>query len=312
MSTTTPRHYDGMDTVTPVSLSNGLDPDAQALAAELTDAIAGEVRFDAGSRATYSTDSSNYRQIPIGVVVPRTIDDVVATVAACHRHGVPITSRGGGTSLAGQCTNVAVIIDFSKYLHKVRSIDPDAQLAVVEPGCNLDTLRDAASEHGLTYGPDPATHDRNTLGGMIGNNSCGVHSVLAELYGPGPLTADQVVELDVLTYDGHRMTVGASSPEELDRIIADGGRQGEVYRQLRDLRDRHEHAIRTGFPDIPRRVSGLQPRPAAGRSGLRRGQGPGGHRGHLRGGAGRHRAAHGCPSGADPGGPGLPRRLHRR
>ena len=254
---TTARQFDGMDTVTPVTVANALDADGQALAAELAEAISGEVRFDAGSRAAYSTDASNYRQIPVGVVLPRTVDDVVATVAACHRHRVPITSRGGGTSLAGQCTNVAVILDFSKYLHRVLSIDPDAQLAVVEPGCNLDTLRDAAAEHGLTYGPDPATHNRNTLGGMIGNNSCGVHSVMAEFYGPGPLTADQVVELDVLTYDGHRMTVGATSPEELDRIVAGGGRVGAIYRDLRELRDRHEHAIRTGFPDIPRRVSGF-------------------------------------------------------
>lgn len=251
------RQFEGMDTVTPVSISDGLSDDARTLAAELTEAIDGEVRFDAGSRATYSTDSSNYRQIPIGVVVPRTVDDVVATVAACHRHGVPITSRGGGTSLAGQCTNVAVIIDFSKYLNAVVSVDPEAGTAVVEPGCNLDHLRSLTSEHGLTYGPDPATHDRNTLGGMLGNNSCGVHSVMAELYGPGPLTVDQVVELDILTYDGHRMTVGAATTEEVDAIIEAGGRRGDIYQGLRDLRDRHEHVIRTGFPDIPRRVSGF-------------------------------------------------------
>ena len=219
--------------------------------------MAGEVRFDGGSRAAYSTDASNYRQVPIGVVVPRTIDDVVATVAACHRHGVPITSRGGGTSLAGQCTNVAVIIDFSKYLDAVCSIDPEAREAVVEPGCNLDVLRRAAAEHGLTYGPDPATHDRNTLGGMIGNNSCGVHSVMAEFYGPGPLTADQVVDLDILTHDGLRMTVGATAPADLDRIIAADDRRATIYRSLRDLRDDHGHAIRTGFPRIPRRVSGF-------------------------------------------------------
>ena len=254
---TTPRHFDGMDTVTPVEISRRAGDTARTLAADLRDAVDGEVRFDSGSRATYSTDASNYRQMPIGVVVPRTIEDVVATVAACHRHGVPITSRGGGTSLAGQCTNVAVIIDFSKYLTAVCSIDPEAREAVVEPGCNLDALRRAAAEHGLTYGPDPATHDRNTLGGMIGNNSCGVHSVMAEFYGPGPLTADQVVDLDILTHDGHRMTVGATSPSDLERIVATDDRRAEIYRTLRDLRDRHDHTIRTGFPQIPRRVSGF-------------------------------------------------------
>ena len=251
------RRYEGIDTVTPVSISNMLDDDARALAAELQARIEGEVRFDVGSRATYSTDSSNYRQIPIGVVVPRTIDDVIATVELCHAHGVPITSRGGGTSLAGQCTNVAVVIDFSKYLNRVCSVDPDARTAVVEPGCNLDHLRSMTASHGLTYGPDPATHNRNTLGGMIGNNSCGVHSVMAELYGPGPLTVDQVVSLDVLTYDGHRMTVGALEGDQLEAVIARGGREGDIHRALRDLRDRHDHAIRTGFPDIPRRVSGF-------------------------------------------------------
>ncbi len=254
---TSPRHFEGMDTVTPVELTGLLDDGARALAAELGATIDGEVRFDVGSRSAYSTDASNYRQVPIGVVVPRTIDDVVATVAACRRHGSPITSRGGGTSLAGQCTNVAVVIDFSKYLNRVCSIDPEARIAVVEPGCNLDHLRRAAEEHGLTFGPDPATHDRNTVGGMIGNNSCGIHSVMAELYGPGPLTADQVVELDVLTYDGNRMTVGATSEAELARIASGTDRRAEIYRRLSKLRDEHEHAIRTGFPDIPRRVSGF-------------------------------------------------------
>ena len=251
------RHYEGLDTVTPVSISNELDHDAQLLADELSAGIDGEVRFDAGSRATYSTDSSNYRQVPVGVVVPRSIDDVIATVAACRRHGVAITSRGGGTSLAGQCTNVAVIIDFSKYLNNVCSIDLDAKTAVVEPGCNLDHLRSVVRGHGLTYGPDPATHNRNTLGGMIGNNSCGVHSVMAEFYGPGPLTVDQIVELDILTYDGHRMTVGPASPGDIKAILAKGDRKAEIYRDLLDLRRRHEHAIRTGYPDIPRRVSGF-------------------------------------------------------
>ncbi len=215
------------------------------------------MRFDAGTRAAYSTDASNYRQVPIGVVVPRSVEDVVATVAACRAHGAPITSRGGGTSLAGQATNVAIVIDFSKYLNRVCSIDPVARLAAVEPGCNLDVLRDAAKEHGLTFGPDPATHDRNTLGGMLGNNSCGVHSVMAEFFGPGPLTADQVVELDVLTYDGQRMTVGAVSEDELAAIIGGDDPRARIYRQLRDLRDRHTSEIRSRFPDIPRRVSGF-------------------------------------------------------
>ncbi len=252
-----PRRFEGMDTVTPVQLSDQLDDDARALAVELGEVIDGEVRFDAGSRAAYSTDASNYRQVPIGVVVPRSIADVEVAVRTCRKYDAPITSRGGGTSLAGQCTNVAVVIDFSKYLNRIVSLDPHERLAVVEPGCNLDHLREAARAHGLTYGPDPATHDRNTLGGMIGNNSCGIHSVMAELYGPGALTADQVVDLDILTYDGHRMTVGATTEAELQQIVAGSDRRAEIYGALRDLRDDHEHAIRIGFPQIPRRVSGF-------------------------------------------------------
>jgi FAD/FMN-containing dehydrogenase/Fe-S oxidoreductase len=252
-----PRRFDGMATADPVRVANAHDARHDPLLRALRSRVDGEVRFDAGSRAAYSTDASNYRQVPFGVVLPRTIDALVETVSVCSEHDVPITSRGGGTSLAGQATNAAVIIDCSKYLDRVCAIDPVAKLAVVEPGCNLDLLRDAIRPHGLTYGPDPATHDRNTLGGMIGNNSCGVHSMLSELHGPGPLTVDQVVELDVLTYDGLRLTVGATDDAELAAIEAEGGRRSALYRGLRELRDRHEHAIRTRFPDIPRRVSGF-------------------------------------------------------
>lgn len=227
-----------------------------ALATELSAAIEGEVRFDDGSRATYATDASNYRQAPIGVVLPKSVDDVVKTVALCRKHGAPITARGGGTSLAGQCCNIAVVIDFSKYMHHVLELDPDRRRAKVQPGANLDTLRRQAEQYHLTFGPDPATHDHNTLGGMIGNNSCGVHSVMAQFYGPGPLTVDSVESLEILTYDGLRLTVGATSEEELSKIINQGGRRGEIYAGLKTLRDRYADQIRTKYPNIPRRVSG--------------------------------------------------------
>lgn len=202
-----------------------------ALAADLRKRVRGEVRFDHGSRALYATDASNYRQVPIGVVIPRSLDDVIETVAACRHHGAPVTSRGVGTSLAGQCCNAAVIIDMSKYLRGVLSLDPARQRAVVEPGCVLDFLRGKAEEHHLTFGPDPSTHDHNTLGGMIGNNSCGVHSVLAGR------TADNVHTLDILTYDGLRMTVGPISEDELEAIIRGGGRRREIYAGLKAIRD---------------------------------------------------------------------------
>jgi FAD/FMN-containing dehydrogenase/Fe-S oxidoreductase len=226
------------------------DSAARALAAALERHIAGEVRFSVGDRALYATDGSNYRQVPIGVVIPRSIEDVVTTMALCREHGAPFLSRGGGTSLAGQCCNTAVVVDYSKYLNHILTIDPERALAWVEPGTVLDDLRNAAEKYHLTFGPDPSTHDHNTLGGMIGNNSCGVHSVMAGR------TADNVLELDVLTYDGLRLRVGPTSEEQLAQIIAEGGRRGEIYRALDQLRWRYAALIRERYPQIPRRVSG--------------------------------------------------------
>src|SRR5436190_11074749 len=167
--------------------------------------IAGEVRFDNGSRALYATDGSNYRQVPIGVVVPRNNDDVIAAIATCREHGVPVLCRGGGTSLAGQCCNVAIVLDFSKYMAQILDLDPERRIARVQPGVVLDHLRNAAEKHHLTFAPDPASHDRCTIGGMIGNNSCGVHSVMAGK------TDDNIEALDVVTYDGVRLTVAQNS-----------------------------------------------------------------------------------------------------
>src|SRR5438045_4677639 len=149
-----------------------LNVGAAALASALKREIRGEVRFDDGTRALYATDASNYRQVPIGVVVPRDENDVVAAVSLARKFGAPILARGGGTSLAGQCCNVAVVLDFSKYMHAIVEMDPAARFARVQPGIILDDLRDAAEVHKLTFGPDPATHTRCTIGGMIGNNSC--------------------------------------------------------------------------------------------------------------------------------------------
>ncbi|HEY1187289.1 MAG TPA: FAD-binding and (Fe-S)-binding domain-containing protein, partial [Gemmata sp.] len=230
---------------------------ARSLEAELHTTTTAEVRFDSGSRALYATDGSNYRQVPIGVVVPRTIDDVVATVAAARAHGAPVLSRGGGTSLAGQCCNVAVVMDFSKYLNRVLHIDAERRLGTVQPGCVLDTLRHtAAREHGLTFAPDPSTHNHCTLGGMLGNDSCGAHSLLGAKFGRGLRVADNTHELELLTYDGARFRAGATSPEELERVIAAGGRRGEIYAKLKALRDTYADEIRTRFPKLPRRVSG--------------------------------------------------------
>jgi FAD/FMN-containing dehydrogenase/Fe-S oxidoreductase len=227
-----------------------LNVDAEILASELKRAIKGEVRFDDGSRALYATDASNYRQVPIGVVLPRDADDVIATVALARKHGAPILARGGGTSLAGQCCNVAVVMDFSKYMHDIRELNVAEKFAIIEPGIILDDLRNAAEKHTLTFGPDPATHTHCTLGGMIGNNSCGVHALMSGK------TVDNIEELEILTYDGVRMRVGRTSDAELEEIIAGGGRRGEIYAGMKRIRDQYGDLIRAKYPKIPRRVSG--------------------------------------------------------
>jgi FAD/FMN-containing dehydrogenase/Fe-S oxidoreductase len=224
----------------------------QELGGELAKAVDGEVRFGSGDRALYATDASNYRQVPIGVVIPRSAAAIAKTIELCRRFEAPIVMRGGGTSLAGQGCNVAVLIDCSKYLNRVISIDAVSRLAEVEPGCILDNLRSAAERHGLTFGPDPATHDHNTLGGMIGNNSCGVHSVQAGR------TSDNVESLDILTYDGVRLELGPTGDAELHQHLSAGGRRAEIFRQLDDFRHRYGDLIRAKYPKIPRRVSGYE------------------------------------------------------
>ena len=230
--------------------SRSVHLDATALEAALRRHLRGEVRFDSGSRALYATDGSNYRQVPIGVVIPRDKEDVIAAVALCRGHHAPLLARGGGTSLAGQCCNTAIVLDFSKYMSRILEIDPERRIARVEPGVVLDNLRAAAEKHRLTFGPDPATHDRCTLGGMIGNNSCGAHSIMAGK------TDDNIEALEVLTYDGLRLHAGATSDEDFARIQNEGGRGAQIYSGLKQIADRYGDHVRRQFPNIPRRVSG--------------------------------------------------------
>ncbi|MEU5722395.1 FAD-binding and (Fe-S)-binding domain-containing protein [Micromonospora sp. NPDC047738] len=226
------------------------DVDLAALAARLRPVVDGEVRFDAGSRGAYSTDGSNYRQVPLGVVVPRTVDAAVATIEVCRQLGVPVLSRGGGTSLAGECTNTAVVIDWSKYCNRLLEVDAEAKTCLVEPGIVLDTLNELLAPYRLEFGPKPSTHNHCTIGGMIGNNSCGS---TAQRTGK---TVDNIVEMEVLLYDGTRMWVGETSDEAYAEIQRRGGRPAEIYRQLRALRDEYLTDLRTRYPHIPRRVSG--------------------------------------------------------
>jgi hypothetical protein len=218
----------------------------RALVAE----VRGEVSFDSGARAAYATDSSNYRQVPLGVVLPMDHDDVVKALEICRRFNAPIVGRGAGTSLAGQACNVAVVLDMSRHMDKILEIDVSSRSARVQPGVVLDDLRAALAPHGLTFGPDPATHAWCTLGGMVGNNSCGTHALYAGK------TADNVQHMRVVTYDGTVLDVGPTSDDEFDEFAKDMGRSGEIYRALRAMATDLAPLIGGGYPSLDRRVSG--------------------------------------------------------
>jgi FAD/FMN-containing dehydrogenase/Fe-S oxidoreductase len=224
--------------------------DTGKLSQALADQVDGEVRFDAGTRGAYAHDGSNYRMPPLGVVLPRSADAAAAAVEVCAEFGAPLLSRGGGTSLAGQCCNTAVVIDWTKYCHQVISVDPGGRTAIVQPGAALDKVNDAVRKYGLMVGPKPSTHVSCTIGGMIGNNSCGS---TAQAYGK---MADSVRRLEILTYDGLRTWTGLTSDVDYEQIVAAGGRKADIYRGLRAIRDSYLGLIRTRYPDIPRRVSG--------------------------------------------------------
>ena len=224
--------------------------EARSLERDLAAVVDGEVRFDDGARGAYSTDASNFRQVPLGVVLPRTVEGAVSAVEVCRRHAVPLLSRGGGTSLAGQCTNTAVVIDWTKYCHRLIDVDPDARTCTVEPGIVLDVLNDQLGSHKLRFGPEPATHMNCTLGGMIGNNSCGA---TAQRTGK---VVDNIAALEVLLYDGTRFWCGPTTDEEFTAIERRGDQQARIYRKLRQLRDQYQDQIKAHYPKIPRRVSG--------------------------------------------------------
>lgn len=244
----------------PASNSSVTDP--LGLHEALRRNVRGDVKFDNGSRALYATDGSNYRHVPIGIVLPHDADDVLTAIATCREFGAPLLCRGGGTSLAGQCCNVAVVLDFTKYMNHILEIDPERRIARVQPGVVLDHLRNAAEKHHLTFAPDPASHDRCTIGGMIGNNSCGVHSVMAGK------TDENIEALEVVTYDGVRLKLGSEGRIELcgdSRLRLSGGpelsgrgndRVDQIKSSLKQIAETYATQIRKQFPNIPRRVSG--------------------------------------------------------
>ncbi|WP_395369885.1 FAD-binding and (Fe-S)-binding domain-containing protein [Streptomyces tubercidicus] len=227
-------------------MADRTETEKRDLAKELAAAVRGEVSFAAADRALVTMDASNYRRVPRAVVAPRDAEDVAAALRVCREHGVPVVPRGAGTSIAGQATGVGVVLDFTRHMRRIVSLDPAARTAVVQPGVILDDLRAAAGAHGLTFGPDPSTHSRCTLGGMIGNNSCGSHSVA---WGT---TADSVRELELLTYGGEPVRAGrgtdpTGAPTGLPPALRDG---------VKRLVDGELALLRTGYPDLPRRISG--------------------------------------------------------
>lgn len=222
----------------------------QDLYTELRQQLSGVVDFSAAGVALYTSDASNYRQVPLGVVFPRSEQDIKLAIGICKTHKAPVLMRGAGTSQNGQTVNAAVILDCSRFMNRVLSIDVENRSAMIEPGIVCDALKSAAEEHGLTFGPDPATHSRCTLGGMIGNNSCGPHSMLAGK------TVENVIELEVLTNGGDVFWVGPTTESELAQIIAQDDARADIYRELRSIRDEYADEIRQRYPNIKRRVSG--------------------------------------------------------
>jgi FAD/FMN-containing dehydrogenase/Fe-S oxidoreductase len=235
------------------------DVDVLGLESALRKEIDGEVRFDRASIGLYATDASNFREIPLGVVIPRTEEDVVAALRVCSRYGAPVVSRGTGTSLSGETVNFAVVLDHSKYLTRIGKTDVANRLVKVQAGAINEQVNISTGKHNLIFGPDPSTHAYCTIGGNVGNNSCGVHSVQSQIYGPGPRTSDNVHAMEIVTYEGHRFRVGVNEEPQLDRIIEAGGPKGEIYGKVRELRDRYADLIRKRYPPlskVPRRVSG--------------------------------------------------------
>ena len=217
---------------------------------ELGKAIRGNVRFDAGSRLLYSTDASMYQMEPVGVVIPRDADDVQAAIETAARHKVAILPRGGGTSLTGQTVNHALVLDFSRYMDQVLEVNAEELWARVQPGLVQDNLNHHVRGLGLGFGPDTSTSNRATLGGMLGNNSGGSHSIA---YG---LTVEHVIELKTVLADGSRAVFGEVTPDEFAAKCRAPGLEGQIYREVARIRDTYADEIQAKYPAHWRRVSG--------------------------------------------------------
>lgn len=245
-------------------MNSFLEQQREAVAGHLGKHLEGEVRFDPATRKLYATDASIYQMEPLGVVMPRHAADVAACVQICAEARIPITPRGGGTSLSGQAIGPGVVLDCSKYMNRVLEIDPAGRTARVQPGVVLDQFNRALAEHNLQYGPDVSTSSRANIGGMIGNNSAGARSIV---YGK---TVDTVRRLHAVLADGARLTFDALSPAEWEEKAGRPTREGRLYRDVRAVVERNRDEIAHRFPRILRRVSGynLPELAAPGRTGL--------------------------------------------
>ena len=212
--------------------------------------VSGEVKFDPFTRVLYSTDASIYQMEPVGVVIPRNVDDVLAVMEVAKDNRVPVLARAGGTSLAGQTVNHAIVTDFSKYLNQIIEVNKEDQWARVQPGIVLDDLNRQLLPYGLMYAPDPTTSNRACVGGGVGNNSCGAHSVI---YGK---TLDHILELDVVLSDGTQTHFQALEARELEAKLSGAGLESDIYRGVRRLAQENAAEIEARYPNIMRRVSG--------------------------------------------------------
>ncbi|MEJ7837997.1 MAG: FAD-binding and (Fe-S)-binding domain-containing protein, partial [Thermomicrobiales bacterium] len=223
---------------------------ATVLEAELAARIQGEVRFDRVSRMLYSTDASNYQIEPVGVVIPKSNDDIIAAISLARSHGVPILPRGGGSSLAGQAVGAALVLDTSKYLNRVIDIRPEQQTVSVEPGINLDMLNRQLKPHGLMFGPDPSSSNRATIGGVVANNSAGAHSIL---YG---MTADHVVSVRAQLAEGGTVDLAGGSFEDIEKRAQADDATGRLLTRLLAFRTERQDLIARDFPPHWRRATG--------------------------------------------------------
>ena len=222
----------------------------EALGRRLRREVRGDVLLDAVSRGLYATDASIYQIEPVGVVLPRDTEDVVAAVRVAGECGVSLLPRGGGTSLGGQAVGPSLVLDFSKYMDAVLEFDPAAATVRVQPGAVLDELNAFLAPHGLHFAPDPATSSRATIGGMIGNNSSGAKSIL---YG---ITQDHVLATKVVLADGTLLDLAELSPEEYDRRCRQPSREAEILAGFKTIVDAHRQEIRDRYPKVMRRVQG--------------------------------------------------------